>query len=144
MIRVSGRSVTSVRNGSPSTSPRSKTDSCCEIGNSGLVMVVGSVNVGIAVSTRSPSGARGRSPRTDGCGIVAGVSAEGVVADGVAVVGVASGLAVHAPTSEAAATMARANRSCRTGPVGLSVSMRIRSSSVSSGQQRARARMNGR
>lgn len=30
---------------------RSKTDSCCEIGNSELVMVVGSVNVGIAVST---------------------------------------------------------------------------------------------
>ena len=36
-----------------------------------MVMVVGSVKVGIAMSTRSLSGARGRSTGTAGCGIVA-------------------------------------------------------------------------
>ena len=47
MILVSGSSVTSVRNGWSSTRPRSRTDACCETGKSGLVMFVGSENVGI-------------------------------------------------------------------------------------------------
>jgi len=69
--RVSGSSVTSVRNGCPSTWPSISTDSWLEIGNSGLVTFAGSERVGIARSTRRLSAATCRSV-TSGCSIVAG------------------------------------------------------------------------
>src|SRR4029453_11712948 len=74
MIRVSGRSVTSGRNGFPPTWPSIRIDSCSETGKSGLVMVVGSENVGIVRSTRSLSGAPGTLAGTAGCGIVVTVA----------------------------------------------------------------------
>jgi hypothetical protein len=74
MIWVSGRSVTSVRNGFPSTWPSIRSESCDETGNSGLVMFVGSENVGISRSTRSLSGATGIWAGTICCGIVVTVA----------------------------------------------------------------------
>ena len=53
MTRVYGSSVTSVRNGLPSTCPRNRIDACSETGNSGFVISVGWENVGTARSTRS-------------------------------------------------------------------------------------------
>ena len=76
-------------------------------------MFVGSVNVGIARSTRSLSGATGTPAGTIGCGIVAGSGAEGDVVDGVADPAVPSGLAVHAPTNDAATMMPTINRQGR-------------------------------
>src|SRR5919109_2294825 len=69
-IRVSGSSVTSVRNGSPSTCPSIRTDAWSDTGNSGFVIVVGSEKVGIARSTRAWSGPTSSSDGTGGCGIV--------------------------------------------------------------------------
>ena len=57
-----------MRNGLPSTLPTSRTDSCFEMGNHGLVMLVGLENFGKLRSSRALSGATLR-PSTTGCGI---------------------------------------------------------------------------
>jgi hypothetical protein len=59
---VPGSSVTSARNGSPSTVPSCRDWSTAATGNSGLVIAVGRENTGTARSTRRPSGARRRHP----------------------------------------------------------------------------------
>ena len=60
MIRVSGSSVVSVRNGLSSTVPLSTTERRWLIGNSGFVTAVGSENGGATRSARSSSGASGK------------------------------------------------------------------------------------
>ena len=57
-VAVLGSRVVSERNGLPSTLPSSTTDLRVPIGNSGLVMLVGCVNLGRWRSTRSLSGAQ--------------------------------------------------------------------------------------
>jgi hypothetical protein len=104
------------------------------VSSGGIDPVAASVGTARA-SADSRSGARGRSPGTAGCGIVAGSGAEGDVTDGGAVLGAASGLAVHATTGDAAATITKANGSRRTSLLGLFVPRLIRSFSASSGQR---------
>jgi hypothetical protein len=67
-ILVSGRSVTSVRNGLPSTWPRNRTDACFDTGKSGFVTSVGCEKVGTRRSTRWLAGATAMCGTT-GCGI---------------------------------------------------------------------------
>jgi hypothetical protein len=66
------------------------------------VTLLGSENVGIATSTRWLSGASGRSPGTNGWGIVAGWTVDGSAPDGVADPSVPLAL-VQAPATDAAA-----------------------------------------
>src|SRR6188472_1968612 len=70
MTRVSGRTVTSVRNGWSSTVPTSRFEDWSAMGNSGFVISVGFENVGTARSTRSAGSATSMSV-TLGCGICA-------------------------------------------------------------------------
>src|SRR5687767_3634185 len=114
MILVSGSSVTSVRNGLPSTRPTMRTDSCFETGNRGFVMLVGSENVGVARSTRLPCGAVGRSSRTTGWGIVFDppspvAAVESVAFAGPELLSAAVESTPHAPTTARAATRASAD-----------------------------------
>jgi hypothetical protein len=83
------------------------------------------------MSTRSLSGARGRSPGTAGCGIVEGAGVDVAVADGVAVLGAPSDVPVQAATNDATATITTIDRSRRRGLVRLSVPRLIRHSFAS-------------
>src|SRR5215475_13383031 len=69
MALVCGSSVTSVRNGLPSTRPTNNTEACRETGNSGLVTLVGFENFGTLRSTRLLSGATWTLSGKSGCGI---------------------------------------------------------------------------
>src|ERR687894_1890507 len=62
IVLVPGSSVTSARNGLPSTVPSCRDWVTWEIGNSGLVISPGRENTGVPRSTRRHSGARDRHP----------------------------------------------------------------------------------
>src|SRR3990172_12467904 len=90
MIRGSGRTVTSVRNGFPSTLPTRSTDAWLETGKSGFVMVVGSEKTGPAGSPRADCGAIARPSGGTGCSIwAAGVALGATGAGPIEAVGLA-------------------------------------------------------